>query len=121
MMCKPTSMEPVKATIAVRGSLTSASADGLSSPRRSWITPLETQPLDRLHQSLAMALLCSAGFIKTVLPTTAAAAVIPVKIASGFHGAITTATPRAWLIELDSPGTCACSGVVVCSASACRA
>ena len=43
-----------------------------------------------------MALLCSAGFIKTVLPTTAAAAVIPVKIASGkFHGAITTATPRA--------------------------
>src|SRR5262249_12839585 len=38
---------------------------------------------------------CSAGFITTVLPATRAAAVIPVRIASGkFQGAMTTATPR---------------------------
>jgi len=39
---------------------------------------------------------CSAGFMIAVLPVTRAAAVMPVKIASGkFHGAMTTATPRA--------------------------
>ena len=38
---------------------------------------------------------CSAGFMTTVLPVTSAAAVMPVRIASGkFHGAMTTATPR---------------------------
>ena len=40
---------------------------------------------------------CSAGFTTTVLPVTSAATVMPQQIASGkFHGAITTATPRAW-------------------------
>ena len=38
---------------------------------------------------------CSAGFITTALPATSAAAVMPVRIASGkFHGAITAQTPR---------------------------
>ena len=38
---------------------------------------------------------CSAGLMITVLPVTRAAAVMPVRMASGkFQGAITAATPR---------------------------
>ena len=38
---------------------------------------------------------CSAGFMIAVLPVTSAAAVMPVRIASGkFHGAMIAATPR---------------------------
>ncbi len=38
-----------------------------------------------------------AGFMMTGFPATSAAAVMPVRMASGkFHGAITNATPRGW-------------------------
>ena len=38
---------------------------------------------------------CSAGFISAQLPVTSAAAVMPVRIASGkFHGAMIAAMPR---------------------------
>ena len=56
----------------------------------------------------AMSGVWSEGFIMTALPATTAAAVIPVRIASGkFQGAMTMPTPRGhqcW--KFDSPATC---------------
>ena len=65
-------------------------------PGSNWPAARQSGRLKRISISLAaMTGDCSAGFITTVLPVTSAAAVMPVRIASGkFHGAMTAATPR---------------------------
>ena len=92
-----TSVEPVKQTPAMRGSAVSGAAD-----RRA----VAGQKLEHVfrHAGLAQQFdgaaaisgVCSAGLAMTELPVTSAAAIWPVKMASGkFHGEMQTMAPRA--------------------------
>ena len=95
LMAWPTSVEPVKATPATRGSATSA-APTLPSPGTR-CSALAGTPAwcSRRTASAAISGVCSAGFATTALPAASAAVTWPRKIASGkFHGLMQTNTPR---------------------------
>ena len=92
-----TSVEPVKQTPAMRGSAVSGAPTDGPSPGKSWITSSGT-PASRSSATARAAIsgVCSAGLAMTALPVTSAAAIWPVKIASGkFHGEMQTIAPRA--------------------------
>ena len=96
LISRATSVEPVKATPATRGSATSA-APTLPSPGTR--CSADRRDAGRMHQAgpprAAISGVCSAGLATTQLPATSAAAIWPVKIASGkFHGLMQTNTPR---------------------------
>ncbi len=95
LIARATSVEPVNATPATRGSPTSA-APVLPSPGAS-CSALSGMPAwcSRRTASKAISGVCSAGFATTVLPAASAAVTWPRKIASGkFHGLMQTNTPR---------------------------
>ena len=86
-MAQPVALEPVKATPATRGSLTSA-APTAPSPGSRCRTPGGT-PASCSSWTARKAVIgvCSAGLASTGLPAASAAATWPVKMASGkFHG-----------------------------------
>ena len=92
-----TSVEPVKQTPDIRWSAVSGAPTDGPSPGRSWITSSGT-PASRSSATARAAIsgVCSAGFAITELPVTSAAAICPVKIASGkFQGEMQTIAPRA--------------------------
>ena len=96
-MSRATSPEPVKQTPAMRGSAVSGAPTSGPSPGRSCSTSAGTPASCSSAVALAaISGVCSAGLAMTALPVTSAAAIWPVKIASGkFHGEIQAMTPRA--------------------------
>ena len=93
---RATSMEPVKQTPAIRGSAVSASP-AVPSPISAWTTSFGIPAwYNSSTARAAISGVCSADLATTVLPVTSAAAIWPVKIASGkFHGEMQAITPRA--------------------------
>ncbi|OIQ81086.1 hypothetical protein GALL_371540 [mine drainage metagenome] len=91
---RATSVEPVNITPRTRASPTSA-APTRPSPGSSCSAPAGT-PASRSSRTAQSAIsgVCSAGLASTTLPAASAAAICPVKIASGkFHGLIATTGP----------------------------
>jgi len=115
LMLRATSVEPVKAMPATRGSATNA-APMAPSPGNRCSALAGTPAACRIRTACAaMSGVCSAGLATTALPAASAAAIWPVKIASGkFHGEMQAKTPRPWrAISLRSPvGPGSCSGRV---------
>ncbi len=97
LMRRPTSLEPVKATKRVRGSLTRRSPIFAPEPVTNESTPGGRPASCKSSTSLAaMTGAVLAGFRITGLPATSAAAVMPAVIASGkFQGGMTTHVPSA--------------------------
>ena len=98
MMSSPTSIEPVKAMSAVRGSRTSLAPTVRPGPAMNPMTS-GGQPASIMMSKnvLPMPRAGLAGLMSVGLPVTIAAVVIPHRMASGkFHGLMTTATPRGW-------------------------
>ena len=93
-MWRATSVEPVNSTAFVPGSATSA-APTSPAPGRSCKTSRGTPALCRRRTACApVSGVCSAGLASTGFPAASAAAIWPVKIASGkFHGLMQTASP----------------------------
>jgi hypothetical protein len=89
-------VEPVKATPSIRGSEVSAAPTDRAVPRQK----LQRRARDaRLVQQrrarAAISGVASAGLASTALPAASAAAIWPVKMASGkFHGLMQVKTPR---------------------------
>ena len=94
-----TSVEPVNMTARVRGSATSA-APVSPAPGRSCSAAGGTPAWRRIRTaSAAISGVSSAGLARTGLPAASAAAICPVKMASGkFHGLMQTTGPsgRRW-------------------------
>ena len=86
----------MKAIIATSRWRVSVGPISSPTPGRKFATPAGNSTSCRISISLApMTADCSAGLMMTGQPVTSAAAVMPVRMASGkFHGAMTTATPR---------------------------
>ena len=99
------SVEPVKATPATRGSAVSA-APTVPSPGSSCSAVAGTPALcSRSTASMAISGVCSAGLASTAFPAAKAAAIWPVKMASGkFQGEMQAKVPRAGAV---SAGACA--------------
>ena len=93
---RATSVEPVKQTPAMRGSAVSGAPTDGPSPGSSCSTSAGTPAsCSSATARAAISGVCSAGLASTALPVTSAAAIWPVKIASGkFHGEMQTITPR---------------------------
>ena len=93
---RATSVDPVNITAAVCGAATSA-APIAPSPGKSWSASVGTPAAwSRRTASAAMSGVSSAGLARTALPATSAAAIWPVKIASGkFQGLMQVTTPSA--------------------------
>src|ERR1022692_4472577 len=108
-MPRPTSRDPVKAMKRVFGCLTTASPKLAPAPGQKFTTPGGMPASSRNSINFAAMVGESLeGLRMTVLPQTAAAAVIPAIIAHGkFHGGITAPTPSGmyWSVSR-SPGSC---------------
>ncbi len=91
------SVEPVKQTPFTRGSEVSLAPTVAPSPGRSCRAGAGTPALCRSDTAkAAMSGVCSAGFATTALPAARAAAIWPVKMASGkFQGLMQAKVPRA--------------------------
>ena len=116
-----TAVDPVNTTPAVRACATSAAPTVSPRPAHSTRT-LSGMPASYNRFTIAIAIpgVCSAGLAATALPVTRAAAICPVKIASGkFHGDMQTHTPRPRKrSSFDSPvGPGNCNGVITRSTS----
>ena len=97
LIARAVSVEPVKQTPAIPGAEVSGPPTDAPSPGRSWKAAGGT-PASRKSSAarVAMSGVCSAGLARTAFPAASAAAIWPVKMASGkFHGLMQTKTPRA--------------------------
>ena len=88
LIARATSVEPVKATPATRGSATSAAPTRAVARRRDAARSAGTPAsCSSRTASKAISGVCSAGLATTLLPATSAAAIWPMKMASGkFQG-----------------------------------
>ena len=93
-MSLPTAVEPVKATLSMSGSRTSA-APAAPSPGMIWTTPGGSSASWRISaSSSAVTGVVSAGFSTAVFPHASAGASFQAAMSSGkFHGTICAATP----------------------------
>ncbi len=92
----PTLVDPVNATPATRGSATSRAPIVSPAPGISASTSPGMPAASSVRTAAAaISVDCSAGLATTALPAASAAAICPVKIASGkFHGEMQANTPR---------------------------
>ena len=110
-MPRAVSVEPVKATPAMRGSATSGAPTLGPSPGSRCSTSAGTPAsCSRRTAAAAMSGVCSAGLAMTALPAASAAVTWPLKIASGkFQGEMQANTPRPcsaiWLRSPVGPGS----------------
>ena len=97
-----TSVEPVNITPRTRLSEVSLAPTVSPRPGSSCTTPAGTPASSRMLMPwAAISGVCSAGFARTLLPAASAAAIWPVKIASGkFHGLIHTTGPSGRWVSL---------------------
>ena len=95
-MALATSVDPVKATPAIRGSAVSIAPTVSPSPGNNASASADTPASNKQRTTCAaVSGVCSAGFAATEFPAASAAATWPVKIASGkFHGEMHANTPR---------------------------
>ncbi len=97
--CLPTGVEPVNATLATRGSVTSASPSTEPLPVITWNTP-SGSPASRISSAIRSVVsgVDSAGFATSVLPQTSAGpSLLPSSVVGKFHGTIATTTPSGRL------------------------
>ena len=106
LIARAVSVEPVKQTPSIRVSRTSCAPTSAPSPgTRCKISSGTPAPCRMSTARAAINGVCSAGLAATALPAASAAAICPVKMASGkFQGLIQTKTPRPCrLMVLASP------------------
>ncbi len=97
-----TSVEPVNITPRTRASAVSWAPTVSPRPGNSCTTPGGTPASSKMAMPwAAISDVCSAGFARTLLPAASAAAIWPVKMASGkFHGLIQTTGPNGRCVSL---------------------
>src|SRR3954469_19700354 len=107
MSFRPTSVEPVKDSLRVRGSLISGS---ITSPDDDAVITLRTPPGSPASSRIwARANIdsgvCFAGFITIVQPAATAGPILRVPMASGkFQGVISTHGPTGWRLVRQTAG-----------------
>ena len=104
LIVRATSVDPVKITACTWCEATSAAPIVSPSPGSNWSAPAGTPASCRILTAAAATRgVCSAGLASTVLPAASAAAICPVKMASGkFQGLMQATTPSARSVSLDS-------------------
>ncbi|MCY1493553.1 hypothetical protein D9M68_273900 [compost metagenome] len=98
-MCEPTGVEPVKAILAMRLLVASASPASLPKPWTILSTPGGSRsPITSISTAMPSGV-CSAGLSTTQLPAASAGASFQAAISSGkFHGMICPTTPSgSWM------------------------